>query len=121
MVSAEKFSMKMVYDCLEDSMAKVEWRYLMNRNPARPRDVISLWMCHGRHPTKDRLCRFGMIQEIMCSLCRAEDETMSHIFFACRITHPVWSHILSWLELCHTPCTWQDELKWIIDNTIKKG
>ncbi|XP_058783235.1 uncharacterized protein LOC131657902 [Vicia villosa] len=122
MVSNDKFSMKLVFECLVGSMAKVDWRYLMRHNPARPRAMIILWMlCHGRLSTKDRMCRFGFIQDNACSLCRENDETMPHLFFSCRITHTIWSHILKWIECHHTPCAWQDELKWVTATTRKKG
>ncbi|XP_058734333.1 uncharacterized protein LOC131606065 [Vicia villosa] len=122
MIASRRFSMKKVYTALIEDDAKVPWRCLFQHNPARPWALFTLWMlCHGRLPTKDRLIRFGLITESICSICKSETETMSHIFFNCSNTSHIWIQILKWIEVDHHPLDLQNELRWIIEETKKKG
>ena len=42
-------------------------------------------------PTRDRLFRFGIIEDTVCVLCRQEQETNTHLFFDCQFTKYIWS------------------------------
>ncbi|XP_058766374.1 uncharacterized protein LOC131639972 [Vicia villosa] len=116
-----KFPMKSVYAHLLNA-ERINWSPLMCSNPARPRATLCLWMqCHGRLPTKDRMLRFGFIQDNVCSMCRQDVETKEHVFFECRFPRSIWCTILDWISIKHTPLIWIDELRWVIDNSNKKG
>ncbi|XP_058746522.1 uncharacterized protein LOC131619446 [Vicia villosa] len=105
-----------------DEIPMVPWRFLLHRNLARPRALFTTWMlCHGRLPTKDRLTRFGFIQDSICSLCHNAPESNDHLFFNCRIVKDIWQAILDWIEITHVPQDWSVELHWILLNISKKG
>ncbi|XP_058776370.1 uncharacterized protein LOC131650686 [Vicia villosa] len=109
-MQSSRFSMTDIYQALvkEDNM--VPWRFLMIRNYARPKAIITLWLvCHGKLATKDRLLRFGMLQDSICSLCGEKDESIQHLFFECRDTKPIWLAILNWMDITHGPSGWYEE------------
>src|ERR1044072_3729804 len=82
---------------------------------------VSLWMTlKGRLPTRDRLVRFGIINETGCCLCGG-DESIEHLFFTCRVTYKIWGDVLTWLNFSHVPMGWQRENDWLIKETSKKG
>ncbi|XP_058739152.1 uncharacterized protein LOC131611042 [Vicia villosa] len=121
MLSISKFSMKTVYNRLIDGNS-VCWHILLRRNIARPRARITLWMmCHGQLPTKERLYRFGMLDNKKCSLCDQVEETVDHLFFECPATKRIWNAILYWLNIHHCPLPWNLELNWILEKTKGKG
>ncbi|XP_058757557.1 uncharacterized protein LOC131630833 [Vicia villosa] len=61
-----KYITRKVYNLLRGEKPKVTWRKLFYGNLARPRAKFNLWMtCMERLPTKDRLQRFGVINDGM--------------------------------------------------------
>ena len=59
---------------------------LIRRNGASPRSIFCIWMgIQGRHPTGDKLNRWGINIEQMCTLCKSADETCDHILYSCPI------------------------------------
>lgn len=53
-------------------------------------------VCWGRLSTKDRLRRWGIsVGSSQCELCGDGEETMDHLFFACKMTRSFWERILS--------------------------
>ncbi|XP_058770309.1 uncharacterized protein LOC131643950 [Vicia villosa] len=121
MSTAGKFSMRKVYNCLMEDIS-VPWYSLLMHNLARPRACITVWMlCHNHLPTKDRLYRFGIIGNTVCSLCGMEEDSANHLFFSCPKTAEIWHEILNWLGVCHIPQDWNHELQWILASTKGKG
>ncbi|XP_058735433.1 uncharacterized protein LOC131607445 [Vicia villosa] len=122
MLTHEKFRMNAVYDLLTNRDQNVDWRGLCCRNAARPRAVFTTWLiCHGRLATKHRLKKFTVIRDSNCSLCHDEEETIAHLVFACRYTYDVWQRILAWINVNHLPLPWNEELRWVMEHTAKKG
>lgn len=121
-LNSKKFPMKQIYLLLIEDDIKVPWRFLLHKNPARPRALFTTWMlCHGKLPTKDRLIRFGFITDPACSFCKIEAESICHLFFDCTVTNGIWCHILQWIEHHHKPLVWQNELNWVIEHAKRKG
>jgi hypothetical protein len=46
---------------------------------------------HDRLPTRERLKRFGIINEDLCVLCSSSTETRDHIFFECPYVAYIWT------------------------------
>lgn len=76
--------------------------------------------CHNRFQTKDKLPRFGTITNGKCIFCD-EIESITHLFFACRVTSSIWSNMLKWLRMIHSPQDWDSEPCWITDNAKGKS
>ncbi|XP_058747048.1 uncharacterized protein LOC131620040 [Vicia villosa] len=121
MLSKSKFSMKENYAVMIDDNHRVPLRYLLKGNNARSRALLTLWfVCHGKLAIKDRLKWFGMIHESRCSLCLTEDNSISHLFFDCRVSKAIWKDIFSWLEVNHDPEAWFGEINWVMGYTKRK-
>src|SRR4051812_29880728 len=70
-----RFQMKSIYRGILEDNIRVNWRFMLKHNVARPRGCVTLWLlCQGKLATKDRLTRFGIIQDSCCSLCSMADE-----------------------------------------------
>lgn len=110
-----------LYRKLQDCGQRKEWKNLLYGNTARPRANFILWLaCHGRLSTKDRLCKYGMIDDKSCCFC-SEEESMNHLFFACDNSKRVWMEVLQWVQIRHDPSDWPNELHWLIRHTKGKG
>ncbi|CAI8599460.1 unnamed protein product [Vicia faba] len=96
------------------------WRAIFYGNMARPRAKLLLWnACHQKLPTKERLLRFGLINEAKCNWC-AEVETQHHLFFNCHVLREIWAKVLKWIDVDHNPLDWNKEVNWIIKEGGKK-
>ncbi|XP_058747022.1 uncharacterized protein LOC131620011 [Vicia villosa] len=114
--------MSVVYDVLTGRDHPVDWRAIFRRNVVRPRASFTTWLvCHGRLATKDRLKKFNMIRDSKCSFCLAEEESITHLFFACRYTNEIWKQILDWINVIHMPLPWIEEINRIKEYVAKKG
>ncbi|KAL8468555.1 hypothetical protein ACS0TY_031670 [Phlomoides rotata] len=55
-----------------------------------------------RVPTTDNLGRRWINfspEELKCKFCKAQDESISHVFFTCQFSSQLWNKILSWLGI----------------------
>ena len=62
----------------------------------------SLRIFHYKIPTNilflsNRLLKFGQAQFPLCSLCKRDNETTTHLFSQCFITRRLWDSVGSWL------------------------
>ena len=46
----------------------------------------------------DRLYKIGVVQAPLCSLCKQEKETGTHLFSQCYVTRQLWCSLGSWLR-----------------------
>ncbi|KAH0780943.1 hypothetical protein KY290_000541 [Solanum tuberosum] len=99
---------------------KVEWRRLICNNVACPKwNFIQYLALQKRLLTRDRLVAWGCVEEVMCVLCEADNESHNHLFFQCMFTTQVWQKILHWLNIQREARRWDDEVLWA--NTHCKG
>lgn len=118
----KKFSLKLMYEALMQDDTLVPWRFRICRNRARPKAIITIWLVfHGRVATKDRFVCFGMLQDNICGLCKEQEESIHHLFFACSETKPIWQAVLNWLEIMHDPKGWLEEKPWLLQYSESKG
>ncbi|CAK8535034.1 unnamed protein product [Lathyrus sativus] len=121
-MTEQKFKFVAFYKILIDNGTRVPSRKLIRFNKGQPRAVQCLWQaCHGNLATKEILKHFGMIEDNICNLCKAEEETMNHLFSHCPRTRHIWKEILEWFNIQHEPQQWEAELIWITDLTKGKG
>ncbi|XP_058733395.1 uncharacterized protein LOC131605004 [Vicia villosa] len=100
---------------------RLPWSSVCMRNLARPCAVFIFWLlCHRRLTTRSRLHRLGFISQTVCVFCDKE-ETDNHLFFDCEETKGIWSPILHWLQVAHSPNQWDDDYDWIIKMGNRKG
>lgn len=68
---SKKFGAKRVYMYLKEDYPIVEWRKTLYNNIARPRVLFVFWLArHNQLKTKDKLQRFGMIDNVNCYVIR---------------------------------------------------
>ncbi|KAL4287989.1 hypothetical protein AHAS_Ahas19G0241300 [Arachis hypogaea] len=89
------------------SFTKTIWKGLVP-----PRVELFIWFALiGRVNTKERLCRFGIVNQgvTMCVLCNKEVENVCHLFLGCDFTWQVW-------------CAWLSDfgIKWTTSGTLKE-
>ncbi|XP_058782973.1 uncharacterized protein LOC131657613 [Vicia villosa] len=122
LLASNRFQMTMLYNELNKRVEKVDWRYIFYKNKARPRAQFIAWLiCHGKQASKDRLVRFNMLTDATCELCRNCEESRDHLFFECPSNYDIWKQILHWLSYDHSPQPWNEELRWIMHETSRKG
>ncbi|XP_058733386.1 uncharacterized protein LOC131604994 [Vicia villosa] len=116
-----KFRMGKIYRDLNRNYTNVSWSVLFAGNIARPRALYCLWLaCHKRLATRERLAKFGLINDTNCCFCN-HNETMEHLFYGCSTMKNIWSEILDWLHIGHTPLEWSQELQWLTRSGKGKG
>lgn len=116
-----RFSMNDVYKILQRCEQKVVCSYVMYGNMDRSSACFIMWLtCHRKLSTKDRLSRFGLINNKNCCFYHRE-ESIDHIFFLCPVTRHTWIEILEWIQVQHTPVEWNLEIDWIIQQVKGKS
>ena len=62
-------------------------------------------LLHGAIYTNEHLHRFGFVGDNLCSFCKQEIETYTHLFFSCGSVQRIWQALIQILEL--------DEIKYL--------
>ncbi|XP_039049550.1 uncharacterized protein LOC120190561 [Hibiscus syriacus] len=74
-----------------------------------------------RLPTKGRLNRMGLVNDLHCTLCGVGFETRNHLFFECPIATALWSAIfdINGIRFRHT--SWETLYNWAIATWKRKS
>ena len=68
----------------------------------------------------DKLFQIGIKQTNLCSFCRVEEETASHVFFYCQKVKTIWGDLGEQLKIeCLSELTWSEVLLGISGGTGK--
>ncbi|XP_070007187.1 uncharacterized protein [Nicotiana sylvestris] len=78
-----------------------------------PRVAGGYLAAHRRLQTRDRLKRWGYVEDDSCTLCNAKAETMNHLFFVFPFSKRIWAAILRWLQIDRPVMDWEHELQWV--------
>ncbi|KAK4721925.1 hypothetical protein R3W88_012158 [Solanum pinnatisectum] len=107
------FSIKKMYQVLKREYNKVPSRRLTCNNLGSPKWVFALYVAiHRRLYTKDRLSKWGIIEDDVCALCKEEGETHQHLFFSCIFSKQIWHKMLKWQLITRGCEGWNEELEW---------
>ncbi|KAK4726871.1 hypothetical protein R3W88_031788 [Solanum pinnatisectum] len=116
------FSIKKMYQLLKGEYNKVPWRRLTCNNLGSPKWVFALYVAiHRRLYTKDRLSKWGIIEDDVCALCKEEGETHQHLFFSCIFSKQIWHKMLKWQLITRGCEGWNEELEWAIGYAKRKS
>ncbi|XP_074267357.1 uncharacterized protein LOC141590687 [Silene latifolia] len=118
---AKPYCSDMVYNWLLNAQGKKVWLPLVWNRLSLPKDNFICWLfIQQRLQTKDRLLRFGVINDGLCYLCGMAPETHSHLFFDCNFSARCAGKIRQWLGVdWHGDIiTWG--LKWHYKFLLKK-
>lgn len=98
-VKSKKSMINCIYNQLLPPGTVMHWKSLMFNNGAGPKaKFIMLSHYHGRMLTADRLIKWGLNANPICSLCCTEPKTRDHLFLHCGYTKQVWENILTWTQ-----------------------
>lgn len=118
---ARKFCINKTYHALLEPQPLVTWRSVFFNNEACPRALFILWLaCHNKLAIKERLYKFGMVDNDRCVFCN-EVESIQHLLFTCQDMYDIWKNILEWIKVEHNPKGWIQELAWIADRSKSKN
>ncbi|GFZ16285.1 hypothetical protein Acr_25g0006940 [Actinidia rufa] len=115
-----KFHSKLAYEFFRPRSAKITWPKFVWHAPIIPRHSFILWLgLKDRLLTKNKLQR--SIDDLSCPLCRAENETLDHLFFHCRIGNQIGANVKSWLGISRAIHTLKAAVKWMIKEARGTG
>ncbi|XP_075100086.1 uncharacterized protein LOC142176401 [Nicotiana tabacum] len=103
----DSFSTKQMYKRLQGGFQKVPWRGLVCNNKGMPKWIFILRLAIlDRLATKERLARWGLMEETVCSLCQRSNEIVQHLFFECDVAWEIWQKLLQWEGIMRRKKQW---------------
>ena len=106
-----EFSVKSVWERLRRRYPLVGWHNLVWHKDSIPRCSFICWLaCRNRLRTKEKLFRWGVIDNSHCVLCGNAEKTRDHLFFQCSYSKFVWQSILANLNFCYQCSNWEEEV-----------
>ncbi|XP_021840133.2 uncharacterized protein [Spinacia oleracea] len=113
-VTSGKFKIQRLYNHLRQQGEPVRWKRIVCNSHASPKSVFIVWLAlQDRLATKDRLRRWNIIADSVCSLCHNTDESRDHLFFECSYSAEIWSHVLQRSGIHRTSGTWNEKVQWV--------
>ncbi|GJW16459.1 RNA-directed DNA polymerase, eukaryota, reverse transcriptase zinc-binding domain protein [Tanacetum coccineum] len=89
-----KFTIKQAYKDLCDSSDVVKWHKMIWFTRNIPKHSFILWMAmQNRLVTQDKVRRWGLIDMMVCPLCKKDMDSYQHLFFQCEYSAEVWERI----------------------------
>ena len=83
-----------------------------------PKYAFILWMAYKKKMlTRQKLKRWGYVQDDTCVLCNGEVEDMNHLFFNCGFSKAVWTEALRRNGITRIVGGWDEEC----DLAIREG
>ncbi|XP_050232971.1 uncharacterized protein LOC126681477 [Mercurialis annua] len=96
-----------------DTGSSVSWAKLIWKAHIVPRHSFITWMVIQRGlKTRDKLFRWGTVDNPNCSLCNCCVETINHLFFSCIFSSEVWKKVLFACAINRPPLVWNREISW---------
>ncbi|XP_074271685.1 uncharacterized protein LOC141595620 [Silene latifolia] len=115
------YSTSLVYKWLSGSQVTVHWKpYVWNRLALPKVNFINWLFIQGRLLTKDRLAKFGVINDGICFLCGNMQETSLHLFFECPFSLRCLHLLQTWLGFYWTVDIIANSLKWREKSLLRK-
>ncbi|XP_060959260.1 uncharacterized protein LOC133030510 [Cannabis sativa] len=115
--SKEEYKVAAGYKLLVQEQGRVDWCNEVWSRINTPKHSFLTWLAIlQRLKTKDRLCRFRVIDSPVCSFCNIADETTEHLFFRCDFSQQCLMQVKNWLQWKARADTMQVVLK-----TIRKA
>ncbi|XP_070022875.1 uncharacterized protein [Nicotiana sylvestris] len=74
-----------------------------------------------RLATKERLARWGLMEETVCSLCQRSNEIVQHLFFECDVAWEIWQKLLQWEGIMRRKKQWHEEVQWAVEKATGKS
>ena len=121
------FSVSSVWKTIRDRGNEVQWSYIVWSRYCIPRHAAHLWLVMRRRlKTQDRLKPWDVGEDVdlsalRCPLCKVQQDTHDHLFFACNYSSQVWSRVVQKADVpCFSPM-WSDIMDWILPIASKNN
>ncbi|GAV93110.1 zf-RVT domain-containing protein, partial [Cephalotus follicularis] len=117
-VAGHQFSTKKAWALIRDSAPTVDWARLV-WHPARiAKHAFCLWLAIlNALNTLDKLFHRGILSSASCRFNCGQEESVSHLFFACPFTHHIWTEVLAKCNIFRPILPWPEEVRWMSDHT----
>jgi hypothetical protein len=76
--------------CSYSYKGRVVWKVLWNLKVPNTVKIFMWRACNSLLPTKENLCRRGVVKDPLCPCCELEVETTSHALWFCPASRDVW-------------------------------
>ncbi|KAI5675433.1 hypothetical protein M9H77_06383 [Catharanthus roseus] len=111
-VKGDTFQTAAVYTCFTPARLKQSWAKIVWNPTFPPKFSFIMWLTVlGRLPMIDSLTFLEV--DRTCNLCKQNEETLSHLCFACPFRGDTWTAIQEWTGLPRRMTTMQSCLKWL--------
>ncbi|XP_057473990.1 uncharacterized protein LOC130762326 [Actinidia eriantha] len=115
-----KFSTRSAYEYFRPRKNNLTWPKLVWKSCFIPQHSFILWLgLKNRLLKRDKLQ--GIIEDQSCPLCKAEEESIEHLFFQCNVGKQVWTQIKQWLGITRVMNTLKAAVKWLIKEARGTG
>ena len=82
MVVNGNFNIHKAYCLMKEDYERVPWRRIIKDNKASPKSFFIQWLTtHQRLATTDRLLKWNVHYNPICSLCGVIDESIEHLYY----------------------------------------
>ena len=107
------FSAASAREVVREPCGKVDWGSVVWFRRHIPKHAFHVWVAVlDRMPTRDRLTRWGLSIDTLCTFCRQGAEERDHLFLRCCVVRRIWRQIMRkvrgpyWLLGCEDIIQW---------------
>ena len=121
------FSSTTVWESIRSREQNVEWVKGVWFAQCIPRHAFNLWLImRGKLLTQDRILQWPPARRknmnmMCCSLCTADFDSHSHLFFECPYSSQVWCNIRRLASMQDVSTSWEDVSDWLVSKANSKS
>ncbi|GKC43215.1 reverse transcriptase domain-containing protein [Tanacetum coccineum] len=122
-----KFLVSAVWENIRPRSIEVDWFSVVWFSQQIPRHAILLWLIIKRKlKTQDMLRQWNVapgitLSSLMCPLCETQKDSHEHLFFDCRFSKQVWTHVKSLSGISNIPMGLSNIVDFLIPLAKKKS
>ncbi|GKC21587.1 GRF1-interacting factor 1-like protein [Tanacetum coccineum] len=122
-----KFLVFVVWENIQPRSIEVDWFSMVWFSQQIPRHAILLWLIIKRKlKTQDMLRQWNVtpgitLSSLMCPLCETQKDSHEHLFFDCRFSKQVWTHVKSLSGISNIPAGLSNIVDFLIPLAKKKS
>ena len=121
-IAGSRYRAATVWGEIRNRKEKVCWHRLVWDPFVVPKHAVIAWLAIlNRLPTVDRMRKWGIDKDMLCILCKQEEESRDHLFFGCSFLKVVWKMVLSLSGLNRAVFDWQWEFTWAVQRLRGKA
>nr|GEU83193.1 hypothetical protein [Tanacetum cinerariifolium] len=112
-----KFSIRSVWEKFKERKPEVSWYKVVWYPQCNPRHAFIVWLAmHRRLATQDRIMVWNKTSNLLCPLCKKENDSHEHLFFKCPYSKDIWSKVKYKMRRRNWSNEWEK-----VASTIAKG